>query len=235
MTTGNKRLVTSLAAETIHSNFVIKPALRGWSHALAAVAAIVVTIALLLQSYDDLVRSASLLIFGLTMIVLYGVSAIYHIGPWQGRPRAVLRALDHANIFLLIAGTYTPISVNVLSGRLRVAVLVLIWSLALAGAVGTVLMLRLPRWLTTLLYVGMGWLSLITAPALLQLLPWQALTLLLAGGVLYSVGAVVYALKRPNPLPRIFGFHEIFHLFTVAGGAAFVAAIWIWVVPFPRL
>lgn len=231
----NKRLATGRMSQAIDSGFVLKPRLRGWSHAVAALAAVAVTIGLLLQTHDDLVRFASLLIFGLTMIVLYAVSAIYHIGTWQGRHHAVLRAVDHANIFLLIAGTYTPIIVNVLSGTLRLVVLAIIWALAVAGAVGTVLMLRLPRWLTTSLYVGMGWISLITLPAMLQLLPGQALAFLLAGGVFYSIGAVVYALKRPNPLPRIFGFHEIFHLFTIAGGAAFVIAIWVWVVPFPRM
>lgn len=213
----------------------IKPRLRGWFHALAAVGAFVVTILLLAQTRDDTLRFVSLLIFGATMIVLYAVSAIYHIGPWQGRRRAVLRALDHANIFLLIAGTYTPISVNVLSGWLRVTVLTLIWTLAIVGAIATVITLRLPRWISTSLYLGMGWISLMTLPALLQLLPWQALVTLLIGGLLYTVGAIVYALQRPNPLPRVFGFHEIFHLCTIAAGAAFIIAIWMWVVPFPRI
>ncbi|HEX6291311.1 MAG TPA: hemolysin III family protein [Herpetosiphonaceae bacterium] len=212
-----------------------KPLLRGWSHALAALAAVVVTIILLIETHTDLLRFLSLLIFGLSMIWLYLGSAVYHIGRWQGRRHQVLRALDHANIFLLIAGTYTPICVNVLTGSLRITVLTLVWTVGLTGALATVLMLRLPRWVSTALYLGMGWVSLIALPQLVQLLPWQAITMLVAGGVLYSIGAVIYALKRPNPLPRIFGFHEIFHLFTIAGGAAFVALIWIWVVPFPRV
>ncbi len=212
-----------------------KPRLRGWSHAVATIGALAVTVGLLVQTHNDLVRFASLLIFGLTMITLYGTSAVYHIGNWHGRRHTILRAVDHANIFLLIAGTYTPISVNVLSGWLRPTVLGLIWMLAVAGAAGTIVTLHLPRWLTTSLYIGMGWLSLITVPALLQLLPWQALACLLAGGVLYTIGAIIYGLKRPNPAPRIFGFHEIFHLFTIAGGAAFIIAIWVWIVPFPRI
>lgn len=214
--------------------FERKPLLRGWSHALAALAAVVVTILLLVQTQDDLVRFVSLLIFGLSMIGLYLGSAVYHIGRWRGRPATFLRALDHANIFLLIAGTYTPICVNVLSGTLRVVVLALVWTIGLAGAISTIFTLHLPRWATTGLYLGMGWVALIALPQLVQLLPWQAIAMLFSGGVLYSIGAVVYALKRPNPLPRVFGFHEIFHLFTIAGGAAFVAMIWLWVVPFPR-
>jgi len=210
----------------------VKPILRGWSHAVAAIAAVIVTVGLLVQTRDDFTRFFSLLVFGITMIELYVVSAIYHIGSWEGRREAMLRAVDHANIFLLIAGTYTPICMIVLSGWLRVAVLTLIWTIAIAGVAGTVVTLRLPRWLSTSLYVGMGWISLIVLPQLLQLLPWQAIAMLGAGGLFYTLGAVVYALRRPNPIPHVFGFHEIFHLFTIAGGASFIIAIWLWVVPF---
>lgn len=213
----------------------MKPILRGWSHAFAALASVVVTAVLLFQTRHDGLLFGSLLVFGLSMTVLYSVSAIYHIGSWQGRRHSILRALDHANIFMLIAGTYTPICVNVLSGWLRTSVLVLIWTLALAGILGTVLTLRLPRWISTSLYIGLGWVSLITLPELFQQLPWQAVALLVTGGLLYTIGAVIYAFRRPNPLPRVFGFHEIFHLFVIAGSAAFVIMIWIWVVPFERV
>lgn len=211
-----------------------KPLLRGWSHALAAIAAVVVTILLLVETRTDAVRFVSVLVFGLSMIGLYLGSAVYHLGRWDGRRHALMRAIDHSNIFLLIAGTYTPICVNVLTGPLRVVVLGLIWTIGLSGVITTMLALRLPRWASTGLYLGMGWVALIALPQLAQLLPWQAIAMLVSGGLLYSIGAVIYALKRPNPLPRIFGFHELFHLFTIAGGAAFVAMIWIWVVPFPR-
>ncbi len=211
-----------------------KPLLRGWFHAFAAVGSVAATAGLLLRSVDDPIRLLSLLVFGLSTIELYTVSAIYHVGWWKGRRRTVLRALDHANIFVLIAGTYTPICVNVLSGWVRVALLAVIWTLALVGVVGAVFTLRLPRWVSTALYIIMGWVALISAPVLIQLLPWEAIGLLVGGGVLYTVGALFYALKRPNPFPRVFGYHEIFHLFVIAGGSAFVFMIWVWVVPFPR-
>ncbi len=211
-----------------------KPLLRGWFHLFAAVGSVAVTIGLLLRSQDDFIRLLSLLVFGLSMIELYTVSAIYHVGWWKGRRRTVLRALDHANIFVLIAGTYTPICVNVLSGWLRVAMLVLIWALGLVGVGGAVFTLRLPRWASTVLYIVMGWVAVVSAPVLVRLLPWEALGLLVGGGVLYTVGALFYALKRPNPFPRVFGYHEIFHLFVIAGSTAFVVMIWTWVVPFPR-
>jgi hemolysin III len=193
-----------------------------------------VTVALVLRSHDDLPRLLSMLVYGLSMIELYAVSAVYHLGAWQGRRRQIVRALDHANIFILIAGTYTPICVNVLSGWLRPTVLVLIWALAAVGVTLSVLAVAMPRWATTGLYLVMGWVAIIPAPSLVRDLPASAVALLVGGGLLYSAGAVIYALKRPDPLPRFFGFHEVFHLFVIAGSITFLAAIWIWVMPFPR-
>jgi hemolysin III len=230
----SRTLSSPAKSDTAYNSPSHKPLLRGWSHALAAVAAVVVTILLLIETRSDGVRFVSILIFGLSMIGLYLGSAVYHLGRWRGRHARVLRAIDHANIFFLIAGTYTPICVNVLTGWHRIAVLSLVWTIGLAGALAKVMHLRLPRWASTGLYLGMGWVALIALPQLTAALPWQAIAMLISGGVLYSIGAVIYALKRPNPLPRIFGFHEIFHLFTIAGGAAFIMMIWIWVLPFPR-
>ncbi len=213
---------------------IVKPLLRGWSHALAAVAAVILTIVLCLLSRADIARLVSMLIFGLCMIELYTVSAFYHIGTWNSQQKRFLRALDHANIFLLIAGTYTPLCFNVLGGWIRVALLATIWSLAVIGIAVTVLTLRLPRWVSTALYILMGWIAVLALPAFLAVLPWMAVATLVAGGVFYTLGAVVYALKRPNPFPRIFGFHEIFHLFVIAGSVAFASCVWIWALPFPR-
>jgi hemolysin III len=175
-----------------------------------------------------------MLAYGSSMIELYAVSAVYHLGSWHGRRRSIVRALDHANIFILIAGTYTPFCVNVLSGWLRPAVLVLIWSLAAIGVTFSVLTLSMPRWATVALYLVMGWVAVVPAPSLVRLLPPPAVALLIAGGLLYTAGAVVYARRRPDPFPSIFGFHELFHLFVVAASTAFLAAIWVWVIPFPR-
>lgn len=208
----------------------MKPLLRGWFHAAASVGALLVTIALLVKTYGNTASFIAALVFGLSMVVLYTVSSIYHLGTWQGRRERVLRAFDHANIFLLIAGTYTPICVNVLTGGLRVTMLVLIWGLAALGIGSVLFTMHLPRWIMTGLYIGMGWVALIAMPEIVRQLPLPATLLLGAGGLLYTIGGVIYALRRPNPLPRIFGFHEIFHLFVIAGSSAFVAAIWVWVV-----
>jgi len=215
----------------------VKPLLRGWFHALAAVGAVLLTGALCWQSRADGPRLISMGVFGLSMVELYTVSALYHIGNWLPRRRAMLRAVDHANIFILIAGTYTPLCFNVLHGWVRITLLVVIWSLAALGVGLTIfpLTLRLPRWINAGLYIVMGWVAVLAFPAFLQVLPWTAVATLALGGVLYTIGGIIYALRWPNPLPRILGFHEIFHLFVIAGGVAFAACIWIWALPFPRL
>jgi hemolysin III len=184
----------------------------------------------------------SMIVFGLAMVELYSVSAVYHIGSWRDKPYRVLRALDHSNIFVVIAGTYTPLCFNLLSGWGRVAILILIWVLAFAGiglSVVTIgvagLKWEVPRWVGTGLYIAMGWVAIFALPAYLAVLPWTAIGLLLLGGALYTVGAIVYAKKRPNPFPRVFGFHEIFHLFVIAGGAVFAIVVWVWALPFPRV
>ena len=213
---------------------IIKPLLRGWFHAVAAVGAVALTIVLCWLSRGDTPRLISMLIFGLSMVELYTVSATYHIGRWPERTRRVLRSLDHANIFVLIAGTYTPLCFNILDGWLRITILSVIWFLAVLGVAFSVLTLRLPRWVGASLYIGMGWVVVLALPAFLVVLPWTAVATLMLGGVLYTIGAVVYARRWPNPFPRILGFHEIFHLFVIAGSVAFAACIWIWALPFPR-
>jgi len=217
-----------------------KPLLRGWFHAVAAVGAVVVTIALTWLSRDDPPRLYSMLVFGLSMVALYTVSAIYHIGSWTEKPRRVLRSLDHSNISLLIAGTYTPLCFNLLDGTFRTFMLLAVWLSALAGMALSVsiglpgVTWEVPRPLSTALYIAMGWISLLALPAFLAVLPWPVIGLLLLGGVLYTVGAIIYARKKPNPFPTVLGFHEVFHLFVIAGSVVFTIVIWVWVLPFPR-
>jgi hemolysin III len=201
---------------------------------VGAVAATIFTVALLVASSMDLPRMISMLVFGLSMVQLYSISAIYHLGRWRARAHRVLRSLDHSNIFVLIAGTYTPLCFNILTGWERIAMLVTVWILALAGVAIALFDLDLPRWVSTSIYIGMGWLSLLLLPALWAALSWQAVALMLLGGLLYTAGAVIYALRRPNPSPRFFGFHEIFHLFVIAGSISFAVVVWTWALPFPR-
>lgn len=214
----------------------VKPLLRGWFHAGAAVAALILTIALCWLSRADGPRLLSMLIFGLSMIEMYTVSAIYHIKTWQPAQRRIWRAVDHANIFVLIAGTYTPLCFNVLDGWLRIALLGSVWLLALLGVGFTILSLQhtVPRWLNVGLYIAMGWIAVLALPAFVAVLPWTAAAALVLGGVFYTIGAIFYALRWPDPWPRVLGYHELFHLLVIAGSIAFAACVWIYALPFPR-
>ncbi len=212
-----------------------KPLLRGWSHALAAAGAVCLTIALCWQSRADAPRLLSMAIYGLSLCELYTVSAVYHIGPWGHVWKRRLHKLDHANIFIFIAGTYTPLCFNVLSGWLRLTLLIVIWLVACAGVGVTFSRRPIPRSVGAALYIGMGWVAVFALPAFLSLLPWQATGLLLLGGLLYTIGGVVYARRWPNAWPRVFGYHEVFHLFTIAAGAIFTVVIWAYALPFPRI
>ena len=209
-----------------------KPLMRGWLHAGAAGIAVAVTILLAVRSTGNVGRMLALVVFGLSMVELYTVSATYHLGNWSAVVHRRLRAVDHANIFVMIAGTYTPLCWIVLSGWLRPVLLIAIWVLAITGVGLATLSLRAPRWLVAGLYVGMGWVSVFALPAFAHALGILPTAILIVGGVLYTVGAIVYARKWPNPFPKVFGFHEVFHTFVIAGSAAFTVVIWLWVVPF---
>jgi hemolysin III len=165
--------------------------------------------------------------FTITALLLFGVSAIYHRGTWGPRAHAFLRRWDHSNIFLLIAGTYTPFSLLLLHGTARVLLLVVVWTGAILGVGFRVLWTQAPRWLYVPIYIALGWAAIFFIPsffagakALGLGIGIAVLVLIMAGGALYTLGGLVYGLRRPDPWPRWFGFHEIFHSFTVL---AFVA------------
>lgn len=158
-------------------------------------------------------------IFGLSLVTLYAASALYHLLPLSPPGVARLRRVDHTMIFVLIAGTYTPICLLALDSGWREGLLVLVWVLALGGAGLKLLWMGAPRWLSVALYLGMGWIAVIAAPAIFRAVPAGGVAWLLAGGLIYSVGALIYGLKRPNLIPGVFGFHELWHLFVVAGSA----------------
>jgi hemolysin III len=164
-------------------------------------------------------------VFGLSLIALYAASALYHLLPLSPSGVARLRTLDHMAIFVLIAGTYTPFCLLALDGVWRWGLLALIWGLALCGVLLKLLWMDASRWLSVVLYLGMGWVAVIAAPALFRAVPPDGITWMLAGGLVYSAGALVYGLKRPNPVPGTFGFHEVWHLFVIAGSACHFWAV----------
>ncbi len=156
-------------------------------------------------------------IFGASMILQYTASTIYHWLPLSPKGTAILRKLDHMMIFLLIAGTYTPICLIPLRGPWGWSLFGSIWGLALAGFSFKLFWLEAPRWLSTVIYTVMGWLVVIAAWPLIQVLPLAGFGWLLAGGLFYTVGALIYGIKKPDPWPEVFGFHEIFHVFVLLG------------------
>jgi hemolysin III len=212
-----------------------KPLLRGWSHLVMAFVGVAFTVALALRCLDDLPRLGSMLLYGAVTVLLFAGSAAYHMGRWSGRVRYWVRLLDHGNIFLKIAGTTTAIGFNVLDGWERLTVLGLVWGCAGTGVAALGWTARRSRWWKVGLYVATGLAGLAALPALLAALPLPAIWLMIGGGALYALGAVIYARKWPNPIPRIFEHHEVFHAFVIAGAVAFAAVIWIWVVPFSRV
>ena len=211
-----------------------RPLLRGYLHAGAAFAAALGGTYLVVLSSADRPRQLSMLVYGIGLILLFSVSALYHVHAWAPARRAILRRIDHANIFVLIAATYTPLAFNVLSGWWRVGVLGAVWGVALAGVGTAVAGVQLRRWARAGLYVGMGWIALAAVGQIAAALPWPAIALLIGGGLLYSAGALFYARRWPDPWPRVFGYHEVFHLLTVAAAVAFYVLVLVYVLPAPR-
>ncbi len=192
----------------------IKPKLRGWLHAGTFPLAVLLGAVLVLLSPDAKTRVVTA-IFAVTASMLFGVSAIYHRGEWSLATARLLKRLDHANIFLIIAGTYTPFSVLLLpAGHARV-LLWIVWSGALLGVAFRVLWVGAPRWLYVPVYIALGWVAVVYVPQFWHGAGTGIMTWVLIGGVCYTVGAVIYGFRRPNPSPRYFGFHEVFHAFTV--------------------
>ncbi|MFD6950598.1 hemolysin III family protein [Nocardiopsis sp. NPDC060348] len=202
----------------------VKPRLRGWLHLGTAPLALAAGIVLVALSPTPTATVASA-VYALSSVLLFGTSAVYHVGRWSTGAQKVLRRMDHSNIYLIIAGTYTPFVLLVLEGTLRTAMLALIWGGAIAGVGFKLLWLNAPRWLSTALYLAIGWVAVLFVPDLVGGTHPATWILILVGGVLYSVGAVVYALKRPDPAPRWFGFHEIFHSLTIAAFVCHYVAV----------
>jgi hemolysin III len=190
------------------------------THAAGAVAAAAFTVVLVVLAARGGSGWVAFLAYGLSMVLLYGASATYHAVRVSAGALVWYRKADHAAIFVLIAGSYTPVLWVGLDGVLRVWSLTVIWGIAALGVTLKLLTLRQSRWVSVLLYMGMGWLSLLLLPQLSSSLNRAALLALVLGGLSYMVGAVVYATKRCNPWPGVFGFHEVWHLFVLGGSVA---------------
>jgi hemolysin III len=206
-----------------------KPRLRGWIHQYCAVVAVVAGTALVAVSWAEASKRAghSTLTYALTVVALFGVSAVYHRVNWKSvAARQWMRRLDHAMIFLLIAGSYTPIARLALPRPTAYVVMEIVWAGAVAGIALTLFWPNAPRWVGVPLYLLLGWVAVWFAKTIVHEAGWAPTILLAVGGVLYSIGAVFYALRWPDPWPRTFGYHEIFHACTAVAALCHYIAIW---------
>ncbi len=211
------------AADTIADALNIKPSWRGWIHAGATPLAVIAGIILISVAASPLAQVTSA-VYAVTGVLLFGTSALYHRGNWKPKTKAVLKRLDHTNIMLVIAGSYTPLSALLLPSAKATLLLWVIWVGALAGVLFRVLWVGAPRWLYVPIYVALGMAAIFFMPDFFAA-SVPAGVLICLGGAFYIAGAVVYGIKKPNFSARHFGFHELFHAFTVVGFAAHFAAI----------
>jgi hemolysin III len=207
-----------------HAAAVLKPKLRGWLHFGAAPLSLVLGLWLMVVTPDQGLRAA-VAVYVLTTVLLFGVSAGYHLGAGRPSVNAFLRRLDHANIYLFIAGSYTPFAVAMPDRSTGTTILVLVWVIAAVGMLLPIVWLHAPRWLTAGSYIAMGWVAIFYLPAIASAFGGLTVVLLALGGVLYTIGGVVYARKRPDWHPEWFGFHELFHAFTIAAYLVQFAAV----------
>lgn len=216
MSDGEPEGIVQEAAERLRDTVEeIKPKLRGWLHVGIAPLAFFSFLVLLVISDDTRVRVGAA-VFMVSALLLFSTSAIYHTGRWSGRAKRIWKRLDHANIFVLIAGSYTPFSLLLLSTKHWIIMLSLVWGGAILGVLFKVFWLGAPRWLYVPLYLLLGWAAVIYFPEFADKAPTVVLVLLIVGGGLYTLGALVYAFTWPDPSPKYFGFHEVFHAFTIA-------------------
>ena len=205
-----------------------RPIMRGVLHLCVAVAAPFGMVLLLLLA-DSPRRYVGAAVFATSLLLLYASSANYHLAPWPDRLHRVWKRVDHSMIFVLIAGTYTPFFLVVLSAAWGISMLAVIWALAGAGALLKIIWPDAPRWLGVALYLALGWIVVIPAAQVIGSLALMAMLLLLIGGMAYTIGGIIYARRRPDPWPRVFGYHEVFHALVIAGSAIHFAVVAIWI------
>jgi hemolysin III len=203
----------------------LREPVNGLTHFFAAIAAVFATIVLLVLGRDSLIKVASLGTYGFSLILLFGASAAYHMVSAGQRGTAALRRLDHAAIYVLIAGTYTPLCLLAFTGFWKWGLFAIIWSIAIVGIIVKMFVMNAPRWLSAGTYVVMGWLCVGAIGQMLHVLPVAALIWLGVGGVIYTLGAVVYITRILDFVPGRFGFHEVWHIFVILGAVAHFIAV----------
>ena len=208
----------------------VKPRLRGLSHAAAFLVALPLGVALVLEAETSLGRLAAI-VFAASVVVMFGASGLYHSPTWPEGRRRWLRRFDHAGSYGLIAGTYTPFGLLVLRGNWRPVVLGIVWTGALAAVAFKFAWVDAPKWISAVIGIALGWVGVVVFPQLVDGIGVGGSLLVVAGGLLYTAGALVYALRRPDPYPAVFGFHEVFHVLVIAAVACQYSAVAFCVLP----
>ena len=206
-----------------------RPRLRGVFHLYAFFIALVLG-GLLIASAATTKERVAAGVFGVAVVCMFGASALHHRVTWRERGYRWSRRIDHAGVYLMIAGTYTPFGLLVLSGGWRIAVLAVVWGGAAVAILLKFLWVDAPKWLAAAIAIALGWVAVIVFPQLVHGVGWSGTTLVLTGGLLYTAGGLVYALRRPDPLPAVFGYHEIFHVLVVAAVALQYSVVAFWLV-----
>jgi hemolysin III len=204
---------------------------NGLTHLSAAVVAVIAVIVLMVAAEGGGLKRASLLVYGISLVLMFAASAAYH--SIKARPDVIVKLCkaDHAAIYLLIAGTYTPVCLHFFTGFWRWGLLAIIWSMAWVGISAKLLTVAAPRWLTAGAYLVMSWLSIAAIQQMLLTMPIGAMVWLLLGGIFFTVGSVIYVTKRPNLFPGVFGFHEIWHIFVILGAFSHFVAVAAYIAP----
>lgn len=209
----------------------MKEPVNTWTHFVMFIAGIVGLGLMIFQAWGDPRLVFTVTIFGLSIITLYGASSAYHWIKTTPKNELLLRKLDHISIYFLIAGTYTPVLSQCLEGSWKWVMLALIWSLSIIGAILKIWFMKIPRYVSTILYIGLGWMALVPIKQLMEVLPTAGMVLLVAGGVAYTLGGIIYATKIFNFVPNKFGFHEVFHIFVGLGTILHFLFIYLYVIP----
>lgn len=208
----------------------VKPRLRGLSHAIAFALVLPLGVALGL-TVDTARERVAVIAFAASVAVMFGASGLYHRGSWSEARRRWMRTLDHAGIFVLIAGTYAAFGLLVLDGAWQLVVLAIVWTGTACAVLLNILWTDVPKWLSAALGIALGWVAVVAVPQFAPRIGIGGLALVVAGGLAYTVGAVIFATRRPNPFPATFGYHEVFHVLVIAAVACHYAAVAFYVVP----
>jgi hemolysin III len=209
----------------------MKEPVNTWTHFIPFLAAIAGLVYLIIMSENNLSKLIIMTIYGLSIIMLYGASSVYHWVRTTPQKELLLKRVDHIAIYFLIAGSYTPVFYYGLEGAWRWAMLIAVWTLAFVGMALKIWLIHAPRYVSAAFYVSLGWIALVPFLQLIEHLPSEAIILMAVGGVCYTVGAVIYATKIFDFFPKRFGFHEIFHLFIAAGSIVHFIMICVYIVP----